>query len=78
MLVTRVWQKWRTELTETFKKLIKVGAIVQMNHQTADHASRPDKVLFFADSHFLKKRRHKIGTLPFLNSHKKSTFIYIF
>ena len=33
---------------------------------TADHTNRPDKVLFFADPHFLFfKSRHTIGTLPF-------------
>ncbi|MDD2477087.1 MAG: hypothetical protein PHI32_14420 [Dysgonamonadaceae bacterium] len=33
---------------------------------TADHTSRPDKVLFFADTHFLFfKSRHTNGTLPF-------------
>ncbi|MEI6697252.1 MAG: hypothetical protein WCO13_14455 [Bacteroidota bacterium] len=32
---------------------------------TADHTSRPDKVLFFADPHFLFKSRHTNGTLPF-------------
>ena len=35
------------------------------NGMTADHTSRPDKVLFFADTHFLFKSRHTIGTLPF-------------
>jgi hypothetical protein len=33
---------------------------------TADHASRPDKVLFFADPHFFVfKSHHTSGTLPF-------------
>jgi hypothetical protein len=32
---------------------------------TADHTCRPDKVLFFADTHFLFKSRHTNGTLPF-------------
>lgn len=33
---------------------------------TADHTSRPDKVLFFADPHFLfLKSHHTNGTLPF-------------
>ena len=33
---------------------------------TADHTNRPDKVLFFADTHFLFfKSRHTNGTLPF-------------
>ena len=33
---------------------------------TADHTSRPDKVLFFADTHFLFfKSQHTNGTLPF-------------
>jgi len=33
---------------------------------TADHTSRPDKVLFFADPHFLFfKSRPTIGILPF-------------
>jgi hypothetical protein len=33
---------------------------------TADHTSRPDKVLFFADPHFLfSKSRLTFGTLPF-------------
>jgi hypothetical protein len=33
---------------------------------TADHTSRPDKVLFFADPHFLfLKSHHANGTLPF-------------
>lgn len=32
----------------------------------ANHTSRPDKVLFFADPHFLFfKRRPTFGTLPF-------------
>ena len=36
------------------------------NGMTADHTSRPDKVLFFADQHFLFfKSRHTNGTLPF-------------
>ena len=30
---------------------------------TADHASRPDKVLFFADTHFLFKSRPTLHTL---------------
>lgn len=33
---------------------------------TTDHNSRPNKVLFFVDPHFLIfKSRHKNGTLPF-------------
>ena len=37
---------------------------------TADHTSRPDKVLFFADTHFLFfKSRHTNGTLPFARQH---------
>ena len=33
---------------------------------TANHTSRPDKVLFFADPHFLFfKSRPTFGTLPF-------------
>jgi hypothetical protein len=33
---------------------------------TADHTSRPDKVLFFADTHFLFfNSQPTIGTLPF-------------
>ena len=34
---------------------------------TADHTSRPDKVLFFADPHFFCffKSLHTNGTLPF-------------
>ena len=36
------------------------------NGMTADHTSRPDKVLFFADTHFLFfNSRHTHGTLPF-------------
>jgi len=40
---------------------------------TADHTSRPDKVLFFADTHFLFfKSHHTNGTLPFVrhSSHR--------
>lgn len=32
---------------------------------TADHTSRPDKVLFFADPHFLFVSQRTIGTFDF-------------
>jgi hypothetical protein len=36
------------------------------NGMTADHTNKPDKVIFFADPHFLFfKSRHTNGTLPF-------------
>ncbi len=42
-----------------------------------DHTCRPDKVLFFADTHFLFfKSRHTNGTLPFAR-HTSQRFVKV-
>ena len=43
MLVTGVWQIGRTELTETFKKLIKVGAVRQFTVSKAHQRKAPKR-----------------------------------